>query len=437
MVHESRTEAVRRPLDAVFRFLAAICGIGVLIGSVARVWLLGFPNETVFDEVYFPAFAWKFLHGEQAFDVHPPLGKFLLAIPEWLLGNTEIAWRLMPSLFGVGLLVLLFFLWRKFQPQDLVGALVLPFLFALDGIFIVYSRIGLMDGILVFFILTVFYLGLRVKTLKGLLVLAVAMGLAVAIKWIALGVLPALAWVLWRRGLLKQALFFLPVAVAVYVAVVLLGEWIAHTPHMWAAFKEWHKQAYRYHRDLKATHPWSSSWWTWPLMLRPVLLYYKANAAGDIQMITALGNPAIWWASTLAVLGSLVTVLHEMLWGDRKKLLDHPLIPLLLGYFMFLLPWLGIHRVLFIYHYLPSYAFALLMLTYWIGYGWQQGWREAVISYVGIAFIAGIFYLPLATGWPLSKSWLQSHFLINDKTFHIIPAVKARPEVYPDLKGWL
>ncbi len=55
-------------------------------------------------------------------------------------------------------------------------------------------------------------------------------------------------------------------------------------------------QMFNYHSKLEATHPFSSPWWQWPLMIRPIWLYQgKGLPPGQISSIVSLGNPAIWW----------------------------------------------------------------------------------------------------------------------------------------------
>jgi hypothetical protein len=43
-----------------------------------------------------------------------------------------------------------------------------------------------------------------------------------------------------------------------------------------------------------ATHPYSSKWWTWPLLLRPVWYYWKdpGPITGTVVGIWGSGNPA-------------------------------------------------------------------------------------------------------------------------------------------------
>ena len=60
---------------------------------------------------------------------------------------------------------------------------------------------------------------------------------------------------------------------------------------------------YKYHKDLVATHPFSSPWWEWPMMLRPIWYYQaKLMPQGMLSSIVSFGNPLVWWPGFIAVL---------------------------------------------------------------------------------------------------------------------------------------
>jgi hypothetical protein len=59
---------------------------------------------------------------------------------------------------------------------------------------------------------------------------------------------------------------------------------------------KWQREIYRYHKNLNATHPYFSAWWTWPWLYRPTW-YYFTSLKGWTNGIIAIGNPALWWAS--------------------------------------------------------------------------------------------------------------------------------------------
>ena len=63
----------------------AIAVLGVLFFSfICRFWGLSRFNELVFDEVYFATYGYNYLKGMEFFDVHPPLGKYIIAIGLWI-----------------------------------------------------------------------------------------------------------------------------------------------------------------------------------------------------------------------------------------------------------------------------------------------------------------------------------------------------------------
>ena len=65
-----------------------------VVGLWARVYDLGFPGQRIWDEIYFPVMARKYLQGVGFFDLHPPLGKFIIAASIAVLGDTPLGWRL-------------------------------------------------------------------------------------------------------------------------------------------------------------------------------------------------------------------------------------------------------------------------------------------------------------------------------------------------------
>ena len=98
-------------------------------------------------------------------------------------------------------------------------------------------------------------------------------------------------------------------------------------------------------------------------MLQPMIFFHEADAEGRLLIIAAIDNLVLLWSSTFAVVLSLVNLVRRKVTA-RKPVADHPLVPVLLGYVALLLPGVTSARVEFLYHFLPSYAFALLTLVY-------------------------------------------------------------------------
>ena len=379
------------------------------MGTIARSYNLSFPAERLFDEVYFPVYAQDFLHHILSFDVHPPFGKFLLAIGIWLFGDNPLGWRFIPAISGIGIVGISGLWWSKWQ-KDLVGGVVIMTLLAIEPILITYSRVGLLDEMLLLLIVSAFCIATYKRlTQPSLAVVATLIGLAIATKWLAVLVVVPIGYVTWRHNTLKKFCLSLVWSAVVYLIVVLSGQLIGHVAHPITGLIQWHEQAWRYQVTLQETHPWSSKWWTWPLELRSVLLYYSYSD-NLVRTVIVLGNPLLLWSSTLAVLGSIGYLVRRRMLG--QSIIGHPLVPLLLGYGAFWLPWVLVHRVLFLYHYLPSYWFALAITVYWLSHWWQK--HPWIVTGLVILFItSGLYFLPLAIGSPLSVTWLAHHVWIN------------------------
>ncbi|MEK7582411.1 MAG: hypothetical protein AAB452_00940, partial [Patescibacteria group bacterium] len=164
---------------------------------------------------------------------------------------------------------------------------------------------------------------------------------------------------------------------------------------------ELNTEMYRSNQRLTADHPFSSKWYTWPFMTRPIFYWVDADAR-----IYLLGNPVSWWLSTLAVIMAISLLIFD------PKSIKKPAIILLLGYILNLLPFIGIHRVMFLYHYLTALIFALLILIHLID---QESKRlRYFIPLIALVIVTFIFFAPLSYGLPLSENdyslriWMQS-----------------------------
>ncbi|MGC1184143.1 MAG: phospholipid carrier-dependent glycosyltransferase [Candidatus Dormiibacterota bacterium] len=121
-----------------------------------------------------------------------------------------------------------------------------------------------------------------------------------------------------------------------------------------------------YQATLKATHPFASPYYTWPLDGHPVLFYavYTGNGVttsdgqtvSNYTWIDDMGNPAIFWMGLLALAACLY-------WTLRRR--DRLALFILLGFlFDWLLLWSWPSRILFFYEFLEALPFACLALAY-------------------------------------------------------------------------
>lgn len=456
----------------------AACSCGL------RFWQLSRFNNLVFDEVYFVRFAQNYLSAAPSFDAHPPLGKYFIAAGIWLhsrlIAIAPAAWpsslasssasfswgyRWMNALAGscVPLVVMGFAytIGKQFgseqsgceQRDRLRTFAILSGLFvAIDGLFIVESRYGLINIYVVLLGLLGQWLWLlrseaenRQKRIGLGVGAGVCLGGAIATKWNGLGfVLSLIVWSLWKRTLQRgahrqrKARFFLvedaPALVSFLFYIGLLSSAtyaVAWLPHLWLtqeSFLTIHSSLLSFHQRLASDgHSACSQWFTWPLLLKPIAYWYeeKNNLA---HAVNNMGNPALWWLSSAAIViifldrsiqlkNGLSSRLSNKLGKTRSPQrrqqhhASHHLTDfLLISYSTNWLPWLLVQRCTFIYLYMPAAVFSFMGLAWLI-----SGWLQASASWIRlmgwvmfvVIVLAFLFWLPLSIGSPLSAEDLQ------------------------------
>lgn len=156
-------------------------GIVAAVAAVLRLWDLGRPGTLVFDETYYVKQAWTLLQvGYEAdwpeepnpafeagdvdtylttadYVVHPPLGKWMIALGMRALGGADDpwSWRLASAVVGVVAVVLVARIARRLFASTAMG-IVAGALMAVDGAAIVHARTGLLDNMLMLWVLVAF-----------------------------------------------------------------------------------------------------------------------------------------------------------------------------------------------------------------------------------------------------------------------------------------
>ena len=109
-----------------------------VVSLVSRLWGISYPADQLFDEAYYPPEAhelltWGFEYNRgYSFIVHPPLGKWLIALGEQLFGYDSFGWRFPSAVAGAVAVVVLTRLARRLTGSTLLGLLA-GLLLALDG----------------------------------------------------------------------------------------------------------------------------------------------------------------------------------------------------------------------------------------------------------------------------------------------------------------
>ncbi|MBI3397302.1 glycosyltransferase family 39 protein [Candidatus Woesebacteria bacterium] len=346
----SRTSKVLLAVILVFSFLT----------KVAFLWS---PPSEYFDEVYHAFTARTILHRDPkawewwntppagfAYEwTHPPLAKLGMVAGMLIFGENSFGWRVPGALLGTGSVLLVYLISKKIF-EDEALALLVAAIFSLDGLVLVMSRIGMNDIYHLFFMLLAIYLFLEDKNFFS----AASYGLALSSKWSALWAIPIffVIWALFKRNFKLSYLWFIVVPPVVYLLSYFDMFSTGHGINIWWGMQE---QMWWYHTRLRATHPYTSAWWSWPLLLRPIYLYTSDEINSNVARIYAFGNPAVFWFG-------LVSVFITGLSAFKQK--SKGLFLVVFSYLIFFAPWAFSPRIMFLYHYLPSIPFLAIAAGY-------------------------------------------------------------------------
>lgn len=199
------------------------------------------------------------------------------------------------------------------------------------------------------------------------------------------------------------------------------------------------KDMFSYHSQLEATHGYQSDWYTWPVMYLPMFYYLGPSDAENMSAIYAFGNPMVWYSGLVCTLmgiyifvkrfmGGTVTVnplnknqpgFLKLFTADDEDALDltkrdtGTLLFLILALATNLLPWVGVDRCIFIYHYFASVPFIILFTVYILRHFSRKNLKWGGIITIAVCVIALILFImfkPLYTGTSVSRDYVE-HFL--------------------------
>jgi len=381
-----------------------------------------FMNSTYFDEIYHVRTAWEHLHGIWPYEIsHPPLGKLIISLGLSLFGTTPFGWRFMGTLFGLGMLPVMYVFLKKLFGGSAVPALG-TLLFASDFMHFVQTRIATIDTYAVFFILLMYLfmlLWLQEGRLWALALCGICFGLGTASKWTCIyaGAGLALLWAghwvlraatekssqLWAE-FLRNSLF----CILFFVLIPALIYYLSYLPYGRAEHATLFSQDYTrlvldnqsfmfsYHSGVVAEHPYASRWYQWMLDIRPILYYLDNPAPGQRSVICAFLNPALCWGGLLSLFVLIYTALFRR---DRKAAF------ILLGYLAQLVPWMFIRRLTFAYHYFPSSVFLVLAVCYVFSLmrDNRRGWLRYALPFTLVSAALFCLFFPSLNGLPVDS----------------------------------
>jgi len=414
-----------------------------------------FRNSMYFDEIYHGRTAYEFLHGLTSYEnTHPPLGKILISLGVAIFGMNPFGWRIIGTLFGIGMVPIVYLFAKKISNNTFLAAAACA-LFTFDFMHFAQTRIATIDVYVTFFVILMYYFMYQYtrlnfyetelqKTWLPLGACGICMGLGIASKWTGIYAGAGLAVIFFstlygryreyrsanknpsgktngipnrhiigsfapntRRTICFCLVFFVLIPALIYLLSYipfrdyddrgLIGRMLYNQ-----------KTMFSYHSALKSTHPYSSTWYEWPIIKRPIWYYSRIvtqTADGGLREgISSFGNPAVWWAGIPAAF----YMVH--LWFRKK---DQTAAFLVIGYLAQYLPWFFVTRVTFIYHYFPCVAFVVLMIMYSL-----QQWKDRLPKrpftamttvYCAVAVCLFLMFYPVLSGQPVEAAYVTKY----------------------------
>lgn len=417
-------------------------------------------NSTYFDEIYHARTAYEMIHHLYCYEnTHPPLGKIFIACGVLIFGMNPFGWRFAGTLFGVLMLPVIYNFSKKFFKETWISV-VTTLLFAFDFMHFVQTRIATIDVFVTLFIILSYYFmycytkysfydtDLK-KTFIPLGLCGIAMGLGWASKWTGIYSSAGLCIIFFaqmaqrfreyiyannypkgvtegieHRDIINSfynkffktigfcCIFFVVIPVVIYT--------LSYIPFsdgtdrgLIERMLNAQQTMFNYHTQLTDDHYFSSKWYQWPIMYKP-MWYYDGGVSDTLREgISAFGNPLVWWAGIPAFIYMLYLIYKER---DRNAAF------LSVGYLSQYVPWFFVTRTVFIYHYFPSVPFITIMLGYSIHRIVQKHPSLKIAAYVYTACTIGLFILfyPVLAGKGISPDfavrwlkWLDSWVLLK------------------------
>ena len=408
----------------------------VAIAAIVRLVGLDEPKGKIFDEIYYATdahnlltrgFEWDEKNNTAAYVVHPPLGKWMIALGEWTFGYNEFGWRISAALVGTLSVLLLVRIGRRLFQSTVLGCAA-GLLMALDGFHLVLSRTALLDIFLLFFMLAAFgalvldrdarrrrwlraiesgldpsrpgRAGRPGFSLQGVpwwrLLAAVLLGCGTAVKWSALAFVLVFAVLVlfweagtrrsvgvrrpWRDTLLDEVGWLAlcgGLLVVTYVATWsgwlfteggYFRNWRADEVPLIDPLKnlyEYHKAALNFHTGLTTSHVYQSWPWQWLLLGRPVAFYWSSSGPCGAESCAA----EVLLLGTPLLWWSFLPALVAVIWlGVARR--DWRAAAILLPVAAGLLPWFYYaldSRTMFYFYAAPALPFLVLAVVYVLG----------------------------------------------------------------------
>lgn len=414
-------------------------------------------NSTYFDEIYHARTAYEYTQGLYSYEnTHPPLGKAFIALGMLIFGVNPFGWRIAGTIFGIIMVPLMYLFGKKIFGKTEFAAITC-ILMSFDFMHFAQTRIATIDVFVVLFIILMYYFMYKYyctsfydtkfsKTLIPLGLSGIMMGLGCASKWtgcyagLGLGVIFFYTmYVRFKEYLYAKKnvdgetagishrfikdnfvkyfwktiafcmVFFVAIPATIYTLSYIPFVGCNESPTDLVGRMLYNQnQMFTYHKDCIFEHPYSSRWFEWPFMFRPIW-YYSGDVTQTVaEGISSFGNPLVWWFGIPAFF-----YIAYIAYKKRDKLS----IFLTISYLAQLLPWTLVERTTFIYHYFPCVPFVIIMNVYCLYLWAHKGGRKqtpvknrmkAVWVYTAAVVLLFAMFYPVLSGAPVEESYVYT-----------------------------
>ncbi|MFZ5437526.1 MAG: glycosyltransferase family 39 protein [Patescibacteria group bacterium] len=408
-------------MKKLFRLPYSFSLLAILFFStLVRLFNLGYPAEYVFDERYHVpavkliaegdprAFEWwhRPIYGSSNHDwLHPPLAKYIQASFYNLGSGSVESWRMGSVIFGLAGIVLVYVLASLVTNNQLTGLLAALFL-SLDGLWLVQSRVAMNDIFLSVFLLVIaifYWLFLRYRSAKFLLISGLFLGLALAIKWTAIFWLVGLFIFAVIKNFKDKQLRKIPLAFFSLILMPLFIYFVSYLPVLqqgrdFSFLFDLHKNIFYYQTHRDGLHPYQSTPFQWMFNWRSVW-YWTNGIGGNIYL---LNQPLLAIFYFIALILSVYFMV--------KKFKETTFAYLILLYALSFSGWVFSPRILFYYHYLPAIPFLAVMLAICFKefYFDQKNHLYLFLLTTFLLIISFWLYYPLWLGLPVPHDLQQA-----------------------------
>ena len=403
-------------------------------------------NGTYFDEIYHARTAYEFLNGIKVYEwTHPPLGKIFIALGIKIFGMNPFGWRIAGTFFGILMLPFFYVFSKRLFKKTWLSAVV-TIAFAFDFMHFVQTRIATIDVYITFFVILMYFFMYEYyslsfydvplkKTFVPLLFSGICFGLGTASKWTGIyagaGLCVLFFMTMHKRykeylfakenpeseksseileSFTKNLTYTLAFCIAAFIVIPIIIYLLSYIPYVKCdggglkVILKNQTDMYVYHSKtvLDSTHPYSSKWYEWIIMKRPIW-YYSGKVTDTIKEgISAFGNPLVWWTGIPAV---IYTIYKAVKYKDSNAIF------LVTGYFAQLIPWIFVDRVVFIYHYFPCVPFLVLCIGYSISELYKRSEKTKYAAIVYAAAVIGMFlmFYPVLSGMSVNSAMVDKY----------------------------